>query len=162
RALAAAAARSARSAPATAGPVGVDDAGGARPCAAQPGALAADEPGAARADPRAVATDAARGARAAAPGAPAAPAAAPRPAVRRARGWAAGAVTGAALAFGVLSGCTTAKAGDDRLAPASAASAPPVAAAPAPTITGDRRIIHVLSRLTYGARPGDVEHVRAM
>src|SRR5262249_3045976 len=33
---------------------------------------------------------------------------------------------------------------------------------PAPRITGDRRIIHVLSRLTYGARPGDVDRVRAM
>jgi uncharacterized protein (DUF1800 family) len=45
---------------------------------------------------------------------------------------------------------------------ASPASAPPVAGAPAASLTGDRQIIHVLSRLTYGPRPGDVERVRAL
>ena len=29
-------------------------------------------------------------------------------------------------------------------------------------MTGDQRIAHVLSRLTYGARPGDFERVKAM
>jgi len=71
-------------------------------------------------------------------------------------------LTGAALMLGSLGGCTTVTAGDDRVAPVSSAAARRVTAAPAPTITGDRRIIHVLSRLTYGARPGDVERVRAM
>jgi len=64
--------------------------------------------------------------------------------------------------LGALGGCTTVKAGDDRVAPVPSAAAQRVTAAPATTITGDRRIIHVLSRLTYGARPGDVERVRAM
>ena len=58
----------------------------------------------------------------------------------QARGWAAWAVTGGALALGVLGGCTTVKTGEDRLAPVPGAPAPPVAAAPGPTITGDRRI----------------------
>ena len=80
----------------------------------------------------------------------------------RARGWAAGAVTGAALALGVLGGCTTIKAGEDRVGPGPAAPGPSVGAAPAPALTGDRRIIHVLSRLTYGPRPGDVDRVRTM
>jgi uncharacterized protein (DUF1800 family) len=31
-----------------------------------------------------------------------------------------------------------------------------------PTMTADQRIAHVLSRLTYGARPGDFEKVKAM
>ncbi|MGH9914041.1 MAG: DUF1800 family protein, partial [Pyrinomonadaceae bacterium] len=30
------------------------------------------------------------------------------------------------------------------------------------TLTGDKKILHVLNRLTFGARPGDVERVRAM
>jgi len=30
------------------------------------------------------------------------------------------------------------------------------------TLTGDRRVAHVLSRLTFGARPGDFERVKAM
>src|SRR5262249_28276726 len=34
--------------------------------------------------------------------------------------------------------------------------------APALRIGGDRQIVHVLSRLTYGPRPGDLERVRAM
>jgi len=32
----------------------------------------------------------------------------------------------------------------------------------APALSGDQRIVHVLSRLTYGARPGDFERVKAM
>src|SRR5437764_2090025 len=31
-----------------------------------------------------------------------------------------------------------------------------------PTMTADQRIAHALSRLTYGARPGDFERVKAM
>src|SRR5713226_1911934 len=30
------------------------------------------------------------------------------------------------------------------------------------TLTGDQRVAHVLSRLTFGARPGDFERVKAM
>jgi uncharacterized protein (DUF1800 family) len=55
--------------------------------------------------------------------------------------------------------------GDGRVAaPVAPAAAPvrPVASAPAPSVSGERQILHALSRLTYGARPGDVERVRAM
>src|SRR5438128_9334839 len=31
-----------------------------------------------------------------------------------------------------------------------------------PTMTADQRVAHVLSRLTFGARPGDFERVKAM
>ena len=77
----------------------------------------------------------------------------------------------AALGLGLLGGCTSAKAGDSHVAapgaqgaPAVPAAAParPVATATAPSVSGERQIIHALSRLTYGARPGDVERVRAM
>jgi uncharacterized protein (DUF1800 family) len=77
----------------------------------------------------------------------------------------------AALGLGLLSGCTSARAGDSHVAapvaqgaPAVPAAAParPVATATAPSVSGERQIIHALSRLTYGARPGDVERVRAM
>jgi len=75
----------------------------------------------------------------------------------------------AALGLGVLAGCSASAArtpgGDRSVARASVApvtAAPPVAAAPPATVSGDRRIIHALSRLTYGPRPGDVERVRAM
>src|SRR5207249_680130 len=76
---------------------------------------------------------------------------------RPARGRAARAVAWVALGLGALAGCsasTARAAGGDR----------PVAAAAAPvaSVSGDRQIIHALSRLTYGARPGDVERVRAM
>ncbi|HEY7540489.1 MAG TPA: DUF1800 domain-containing protein [Methylomirabilota bacterium] len=73
----------------------------------------------------------------------------------------------AALGLGLL-GCTSVKGGDGMPAgpaPASARpsiSAQPVAPTQAPTVGGDRRIMHALSRLTYGARPGDVERVRAV
>ena len=79
---------------------------------------------------------------------------------RPARGRAARAVAWAVLGLGALAGCSasTARAGGgDR--PVAAA---PAAAAPVASVSGDRQIIHALSRLTYGARPGDVERVRAM
>jgi uncharacterized protein (DUF1800 family) len=63
---------------------------------------------------------------------------------------------------GLLGAWATPATGADR-----AAAAPPPVAAPAPaaapTLSAeDRRILHTLSRLTYGARPGDLERVRAM
>ncbi len=71
----------------------------------------------------------------------------------------------AALALGLLNGCS-ASTGGAASAPAAAAPlttiAPSGAVAPAPRVSGDRQIIHVLSRLTYGPRPGDVERVRGM
>jgi len=78
-------------------------------------------------------------------------------------------VLGAALGLGLL-GCTSVKGGEGMVAasaPAAASARPstlaqPVATSPLPTVSGDRRIMHALSRLTYGARPGDVERVRAM
>ncbi len=46
---------------------------------------------------------------------------------------------------------------------APVAEAPPAGLAPPPTTLGETdRIVHVLSRLGYGPRPGDVERVRAM
>jgi hypothetical protein len=79
------------------------------------------------------------------------------------------AVLGAALGLGLL-GCTSVKGGEGMVAapaPAAASTRPstlaqPVATSPLPTVSGDRRIMHAMSRLTYGARPGDVERVRAM
>jgi len=79
------------------------------------------------------------------------------------------AVLGAVLGLGLL-GCTAVKGGEGMAAapaPAAASARPstlaqPVATTPLPTVGGDRRIMHALSRLTYGARPGDVERVRAM
>jgi uncharacterized protein (DUF1800 family) len=56
-----------------------------------------------------------------------------------------------ALGLGLLDGCVGVKAGEGQ-----------VAAAPAPSVDGDRQIIHTLSRLTYGPRPGDLQRVRAM
>ena len=79
---------------------------------------------------------------------------------RPARGRAPRAVAWVALGLGALAGCsasTARAAGGDR--PVAAA---PAAAAPVASVSGDRQIIHALSRLTYGARPGDVERVRAM
>jgi uncharacterized protein (DUF1800 family) len=78
------------------------------------------------------------------------------PLVRR---WAAGALLCAALGLGALDGCVPLEAGGGRVAAQPAVPAPP---APAPSISGDRQIIHALSRLTYGPRPGDVERVRAL
>ena len=79
-------------------------------------------------------------------------------------------LTGAVLALGLLTGCSAsttgasgAHAGVSAAASSMAATgSPAAAAAPAPRISGDRQIVHVLSRLTYGPRPGDLERVRAM
>jgi len=75
----------------------------------------------------------------------------------------------AALGLGLLGGCTSAKAGEGHVAapvapaaPAAPAAAPTRPVTPAPSVSGERQIIHALSRLTYGARPGDVERVRAI
>jgi len=71
----------------------------------------------------------------------------------------------AALALGLLNGCsasTSGAAGPPAAAAPPTTSAPAGAVAPAPRVSPDRQVIHVLSRLTYGPRPGDVEHVRAM
>ena len=68
------------------------------------------------------------------------------------------------LAVAVLVGCS---------APAPRVTAPGDASAPAPASSaapassdlraaGDREVLHALSRLTYGPRPGDVERVRAL
>jgi uncharacterized protein (DUF1800 family) len=80
-----------------------------------------------------------------------------------ARDWAASTLVFAALGLGLLDGCsasTARAAGGER--PAAAAPATPPAAAPAAAVDGDRRIVHSLSRLSYGPRPGDLERVRAM
>jgi uncharacterized protein (DUF1800 family) len=66
------------------------------------------------------------------------------------------------LALGLLSGCST-----TGPAPASRAPAfdpPPryrVALAPSP-LTDEQKIVHVLNRLGYGPRPGDLERVKRM
>ena len=52
------------------------------------------------------------------------------------------------LAAGLLAGC-------------SAAAVPGAASARETRPADDRQIVHALSRLTYGPRPGDVERVRA-
>jgi uncharacterized protein (DUF1800 family) len=80
-----------------------------------------------------------------------------------ARDWAASTLVFAALGLGLLDGCsasTARAAGGER--PAAAAPTTPPAAAPAAAVDGDRRIVHTLSRLSYGPRPGDLERVRAM
>jgi uncharacterized protein (DUF1800 family) len=68
----------------------------------------------------------------------------------------------AALALGVLGGCSASTAKPVARAAAPATVAPPVVAATTPSVGGDRQIIHTLSRLTYGPRPGDIERVRTM
>ena len=81
-----------------------------------------------------------------------------------------GAALCAAVGLGVFTGCASGKAGDARAAAPAASARPsastqsvaPAQPAPAAQISGDRQIGHVLSRLTYGPRPGDVERVRAM
>jgi uncharacterized protein (DUF1800 family) len=60
------------------------------------------------------------------------------------------------LALVVLAGCSGAAAGGASPAVAESSRAP---SAPS---EGDRQIIHALNRLTYGARPGDLERVRAI
>ena len=72
-----------------------------------------------------------------------------------ARDWAARTLVFAAIGLGLLDGfsaSTARAAGGER----------PVAAAPAAAVDGDRRIVHTLSRLSYGPRPGDLERVRAI
>jgi uncharacterized protein (DUF1800 family) len=59
------------------------------------------------------------------------------------------------LALTALAGCSTAA------APRSAAGPQPSAASVAP-LASDRQVLHALNRLGYGARPGDLERVRAM
>jgi uncharacterized protein (DUF1800 family) len=66
----------------------------------------------------------------------------------------------ALLALGALAGCSAATIGG-----AGPAQPPPradSAAASAAQPAVDRRIVHALNRLTYGARPGDLERVRAI
>ena len=63
------------------------------------------------------------------------------------------------LVLGALAGCSAAAAGgagpaQPQVADSSAASAVQHAA--------DRQILHAINRLTYGARPGDFERVRAI
>jgi uncharacterized protein (DUF1800 family) len=82
---------------------------------------------------------------------------------RTARDWAARTLVYAALGLGLLDGwsaSTGRAAGGER--PAAAAPSPPPVAAPGAAVDGDRRIVHTLSRLSYGPRPGDLERVRAM
>src|SRR5437016_2682723 len=82
------------------------------------------------------------------------PGAAPGPRAPTMRGLAA-----ALLTLGALTGCG---------ARAFAGAAPPVGTAPAeatrpvPPLGDDRRILHVLNRLAFGPRPGDVARVRAV
>ena len=68
-----------------------------------------------------------------------------------------------ALVGAVSAGCSSAP-GKPHV-PAGAVSAPAVPARatialPASTLSEDQRIIHVLNRLGYGPRPGDLERVR--
>jgi uncharacterized protein (DUF1800 family) len=83
-----------------------------------------------------------------------------------ARGWAPRALACAALGLGVLAGCSASAAraagGEPPVAVAPVTGAPPVAPAPPAKVSGDRQIVHALSRLTYGPRPGDLERVRAI
>ena len=62
------------------------------------------------------------------------------------------------IALGALAGCGATAAG--AAGPAEPITGAPPAGGAQPT--DDRRILHALSRLTYGARPGDVERVRAI
>src|SRR5262249_58526845 len=153
--------------PAAAAPVGGDDSGGARPRAPQSGALAADDPRAAGADPRTLAADAARAARGAAPGAPAAQATATRTAMITRR------LIVPALALGLLTGCsastTRAPGAHSEASPAAVSAAAPAmaatgaaAGAPGPRIGGDRPNVPVLSRPPHGPRPGDLARRRAV
>ena len=65
----------------------------------------------------------------------------------------------ALLALGALAGCSAATTGGAGPAqPSRADSAAASAAQPAV----DRQIVHTLNRLSYGARPGDLERVRAI
>src|SRR5213594_2320584 len=141
-------------------PVGNDVARGAGACHEELRALEEHEPRGACPQ-----TQRARGARALAPHAPGgagtAPAAVSQPAAASRPG--AAEVTWLALVLltlGALTGCG---------APAfGAGAAPPTGAAPAdalrvaPPLAEARRILHVLNRVGFGPRPGDVERVRAV
>ena len=84
---------------------------------------------------------------------------------RTARDWAARTLVYAALALGLLDGgpwAAKAAGGERPVAAAPAVSAQSAAGATSPAVDGDRQILHTLSRLTYGPRPGDLERVRAM
>ncbi len=63
------------------------------------------------------------------------------------------------LALAAWSGVTAAAA--PPVVPASSLSAVRISL-PASTLTEDQKILHVLNRLGYGPRPGDVERVKAM
>jgi len=62
-----------------------------------------------------------------------------------------------AVGFCAVGGCIQVKPGEGQVA-----AVPAAAPAPTSVVTGDRQILHALSRLTYGPRPGDVERVRAL
>ncbi|HKQ67293.1 MAG TPA: DUF1800 domain-containing protein [Methylomirabilota bacterium] len=62
-----------------------------------------------------------------------------------------------AVGFWAFGGCIQVKPGEGQVSAVTT-----VAPAPTAAVTGDRQILHALSRLTYGPRPGDVERVRAL
>ncbi len=67
-----------------------------------------------------------------------------------------------ALAAAVSAACSSAPAKSHLLAATAAPTAPArtTIALPASTLSEDQRIIHVLNRLGYGPRPGDLERVK--
>ncbi|HYS15683.1 MAG TPA: DUF1800 domain-containing protein [Candidatus Binatia bacterium] len=73
-----------------------------------------------------------------------------------AEGRTARALVWALIGLGILAGCSAPAAGG------VGGGEQPVAATPPTSVADDRPIIHALSRLTYGARPGDLERVRAI
>ena len=73
-----------------------------------------------------------------------------------AEGRTARALVWALIGLGILAGCSAPAAGG------IGGGEQPVAATPPTSVADDRPIIHALSRLTYGARPGDLERVRAI
>jgi len=73
-----------------------------------------------------------------------------------AEGRTARALVWALIGLGILAGCSAPAAGG------VGGGEQPVAATPPTSLADDRPIIHALSRLTYGARPGDLERVRAI
>jgi len=77
--------------------------------------------------------------------------------VSRTWSWATRALVCVAVGFCAVGGCIQIKPGEGQVA-----AVPAAAPAPTSVVTGDRQILHALSRLTYGPRPGDVERVRAL
>ena len=75
----------------------------------------------------------------------------------RPRSWATRALVCVAVGFCAFGGCIQVKPGEGQVAAVTT-----VAPAPTAAVTGDRQILHALSRLTYGPRPGDAERVRAL